>query len=175
MQEKGSAKKALKGNYSTGEGLKGNDSTGECSTENDSTVIVNSATVSLIFILIMNIKLKTAESSRVSYIHVYKYVYACFQTAEGCHAVPSMLFNTAIAEVVFSECFIVIMTLHANQFLEGSHMPTQLMQHAVLYDSNIIKALLVYSTASFSYYYCIIVGILLQPYRNSESHFHYNN
>ena len=38
---------------------------------------------------------------------------------------------------------LVIMTLHVNQFLEGSHMPTQLTQHAVLYDSNIIKALLV--------------------------------
>ena len=36
-----------------------------------------------------------------------------------------------------------IMTLHVNQFLEGSHTPTQLMQHAVLYDSNINKALLV--------------------------------
>ena len=62
---KDSTKEGLKRKNSTGKGSTRRNSTGKGSTENDLIVIDNPATVSLIFILIVNIKLKTAESSRV--------------------------------------------------------------------------------------------------------------
>ena len=90
----------LIGNDLTEKGLTGNEkdstrrnSTGMGSTKEDLTVIVNSETVSLIFILIMNIKLKTAESSKVSYIHVYSMYMLAFKRLKDAMQFLALYFN----------------------------------------------------------------------------------